>query len=102
MIINGRRYPNRLFGLVVSTLAEGLLPGEDAGTRALRLLRAAYVRMHLPPDGLGYGRRTLQQWADRVIDWRRRGLDLFVYFNNDMEGHAINDAKTLISLVAVK
>ena len=58
--------------------------------------------MHLPPDGLGYGRRTLQQWADRVIDWRRRGLDLFVYFNNDMEGHAINDAKTLISLVAVK
>jgi len=51
MIVNGRRYPNRLLGLVVSS---------------------------------------------------RRGLDVFVYFNNDMEGHAINDAKTLISLVAVK
>jgi uncharacterized protein YecE (DUF72 family) len=61
-----------------------------------------YVRMHLPPDGLGYGWRALQPWAERVIDWRRRGLDVFVYFNNDMEGHAINDAKTLISLVAVK
>src|SRR6202171_3762744 len=61
-----------------------------------------YIRMHLPSDGLGYGRRALQPWADRVIDWRRRGLDVFVYFNNDMEGHAINDAKTLISLVAVK
>src|SRR5713226_3265812 len=29
-----------------------------------------YIRMHLPPDGLGYGRQALQPWADRVIDWR--------------------------------
>jgi uncharacterized protein YecE (DUF72 family) len=58
-----------------------------------------YIRMHLPPRGLGYGARALQPWAERVIDGRRRGLDVFVYFNNDMEGHAIKDAQTLISLV---
>jgi uncharacterized protein YecE (DUF72 family) len=58
-----------------------------------------YVRMHMPPHGLGYGERALQPWADRVIGWRRTGLDVFVYFNNDMEGHAVRDAKTLISLV---
>src|SRR5882762_1085288 len=58
-----------------------------------------YIRMHLPPSGLGYGERALQPWADRVIEWRRQGLDVFVYFNNDMEGHAIKDAQTLISLV---
>jgi uncharacterized protein YecE (DUF72 family) len=58
--------------------------------------------MHLPPKGLGYGRRAQQRWADRIIEWRRAGLDVFVYFNNDMEGHAIKDAQTLTALVDAK
>jgi uncharacterized protein YecE (DUF72 family) len=58
-----------------------------------------YIRMHLPPRGLGYGKQALQPWAERIVDWSRRGLDVFVYFNNDMEGHAINDAQILISRV---
>jgi uncharacterized protein YecE (DUF72 family) len=61
-----------------------------------------YVRMHLPAHGHGYGKRTLEPWADRVVEWRDNGLDVFVYFNNDMEGHAIKDAQTLIGLVAAK
>ena len=61
-----------------------------------------YVRMHLPPHGLGYGKRALEPWADRVVEWRDNGLDVFVYFNNDMEGHAIKDAQTLIGLVGAK
>jgi uncharacterized protein YecE (DUF72 family) len=61
-----------------------------------------YIRMHLPQHGLSYGERALQPWAERVREWRSRRLDVFVYFNNDMEGHAIKDAKTLISLVAGK
>jgi uncharacterized protein YecE (DUF72 family) len=61
-----------------------------------------YIRMHLPPKGLGYGRRALESWAERVLDWHRRRLDVFVYFNNDMAGHAVKDAQTLISLVALK
>ena len=61
-----------------------------------------YIRMHLPPRGLGYGERVLQPWADRIIDWRRAGLDVFVYFNNDMEGYAVRDAKTLGSMVSAK
>ena len=59
-----------------------------------------YIRMHLPPRGLGYGERALQPWAQRVLDLTRQSLDVFVYFNNDMEGHAIKDARTLISMVA--
>jgi len=58
-----------------------------------------YIRMHLAPEGLGYGQRALQPWADRIIEWRRGGLDTFVYFNNDMEGHAIKDAQTLTALI---
>jgi uncharacterized protein YecE (DUF72 family) len=59
-----------------------------------------YIRMHLPPRGLGYGKRALRPWAQRVREWRAQQLDVFVYFNNDMEGHAIKDAQTLIALVA--
>jgi len=59
----------------------------------------AYVRMHLPSRGLGYGKRALQPWADRAGAWRARGLDVFVYFNNDMEGHAIKDGQTLKDLL---
>jgi uncharacterized protein YecE (DUF72 family) len=58
-----------------------------------------YIRMHLPSQGLGYGKRALQQWAERAADWTARGLDVFVYFNNDMEGHAIKDAQTLHHLI---
>jgi uncharacterized protein YecE (DUF72 family) len=58
-----------------------------------------YIRMHLPPQGLGYGRSALEPWADRITDWSRQRLAVFVYFNNDMEGHAIKDAQTLVSLV---
>ncbi|HKV32466.1 MAG TPA: DUF72 domain-containing protein [Candidatus Dormibacteraeota bacterium] len=61
-----------------------------------------YIRMHLPPRGLAYGRSALEPWANRVGDWRRGGLDVFVYFNNDMEGHAVSDAQALVSLVGVK
>jgi uncharacterized protein YecE (DUF72 family) len=60
-----------------------------------------YIRMHLPPSGLGYGERPLQPWADRIREWRRHNLDVFVYFNNDMEGHAITDAKALMELLGV-
>jgi uncharacterized protein YecE (DUF72 family) len=58
--------------------------------------------MHMPPRGLGYGRRALEPWAHRIIEWRRGTLDVFVYFNNDMEGHAIKDAQTLMELIAAK
>jgi uncharacterized protein YecE (DUF72 family) len=58
-----------------------------------------YVRMHLPPHGLAYGERALQPWAQRLLQWSGQNLDVFVYFNNDMEGHAITDAQTLLALV---
>jgi uncharacterized protein YecE (DUF72 family) len=61
-----------------------------------------YIRMHLPPHGLGYGERALQPWADRVREWRSQKIGVFVYFNNDMEGYAIKDAKTLSALIQLR
>ena len=61
-----------------------------------------YIRMHLPQRGIGYGSRALESWAERALDWKQSGLDVFVYFNNDMEGHAIKDAQALQELVGGK
>jgi uncharacterized protein YecE (DUF72 family) len=61
-----------------------------------------YIRMHLPANGLGYGERALRPWAERVLEWRSHRLDVFVYFNNDIEGQAIEDAQTLLSLLHLK
>ena len=55
-----------------------------------------YLRFHGPHAFAAsrYGARLLKPWALRVEEWLKEGLDVFVYFNNDIQGHAIYDAKT--------
>jgi uncharacterized protein YecE (DUF72 family) len=57
-----------------------------------------YVRRHGPTSRKYHGRydRTrLAADARCIRRWRRAGLDVFVYFNNDFEGHAWRNALTL-------
>jgi len=61
----------------------------------------AYVRLH-GPDGPYRGRydgRTLKQWADRFLDWRAGGLDVYCYFDNDEAGYAFENAVQLRRLI---
>lgn len=59
-----------------------------------------YVRFHGPSEFAAsrYGARRLSPWAARIRAWRRQKLGVFVYFNNDVHGHAVDDARTLKSL----
>ena len=63
-----------------------------------------YVRLHGPAaDHLyagSYSDDDLRWWRDRLDEWGRAGLDVFAYFNNDGDGHAVRNALTLRSLVA--
>lgn len=43
----------------------------------------------------GYGARALDDWAARIEAWLRRGLDVFVYFDNDVKVRAPFDALNL-------
>ena len=61
-----------------------------------------YVRFHLGDRGIGYRRAALETWAERVRRWRQDGLDVFLYFNNDMEGHAIKDGHALQRMLGVE
>jgi uncharacterized protein YecE (DUF72 family) len=46
-----------------------------------------------------YGADGLRPYADDLLAWARRGRDAYVYFNNDLGGHAVHDALTLLELV---
>ena len=63
-----------------------------------------YVRFHGPTAMKAayrgrYGRRRLSGVAERLAGWLDDGADVFAYFNNDYEGHAVADATTLRQLL---
>jgi len=53
-----------------------------------------YVRMH-GPTGAYHGKYEdfmLRKWADRIREWEGKLSEVYVYFNNDIGGHAIRNA----------
>jgi uncharacterized protein YecE (DUF72 family) len=59
-----------------------------------------YVRLHGDPaSGGDYQHAALEAWARRIDDWRSQRLDVFVYFNNDIGGYALENARTLRKLL---
>ncbi len=61
-----------------------------------------YVRLHLGPHGIGYPRRSLESWRDRISAWLNQGLAVYLYFNNDMEAYAARNALTLKELLGLE
>ena len=56
------------------------------------------------PGGRYHGRyppSELVGWSERLEAWRRRGLDLFAYFDNDIKSAAPVDAERLLALMGV-
>jgi uncharacterized protein YecE (DUF72 family) len=62
----------------------------------------AYVRFH--GSGARYGGRYTSQalaaWAGRLAEWSASGRPCYVYFNNDVGGHAPRDAARLREMIA--
>jgi uncharacterized protein YecE (DUF72 family) len=62
-----------------------------------------YVRLH-GPDARSlyagsYSEADLRWWAERARDWEAQGRDVFLYFNNDGDGHAARNALRLRQLL---
>ena len=78
-----------------------------SGARLPCVLRATapfvYARLHGPDTQSlyagSYSDDDLRWWSDRIREWDAQGRDVFVYFNNDGEGHAVRNALTLKRLV---
>lgn len=60
-----------------------------------------YIRMH-GPAGLyssKYTARQLQNLADKIKIWKKKVKEIYVYFNNDTEGYAVENATTLAKML---
>jgi uncharacterized protein YecE (DUF72 family) len=62
-----------------------------------------YVRMHGPePASMytgSYTNRDLRWWAKQITQWDDEGRDVWIYFNNDLGGHAVRNAMSLQELL---
>jgi uncharacterized protein YecE (DUF72 family) len=59
-----------------------------------------FVRFHYGKRGRNgnYSRTELEEWAKRIRDWRQK-VEVYVYFNNDWEGYAVENGKQLQRLL---
>lgn len=67
--------------------------------------QSIYVRFHGSEQQKYHGNYTdavLETWARRIRQWQRQDRPVYVYFNNDVGGHAVRNAQTLQQLLAVK
>lgn len=62
-----------------------------------------FVRLHGPDNqhmyAGSYSEADLRWWADRIDEWRLQTRDVYAYFNNDGDGHAVRNALRLRELV---
>jgi len=62
-----------------------------------------YIRGHGPTGEYKdrYPKKTLDSWAASIAKWRRKGLNVYCYFDNDQKSAAPKDAVKLIELAAM-
>ena len=59
-----------------------------------------YIRLHGDRDhGGNYADTVLIDWAKRIEDLAGKDGEVFVYFNNDMGGYAVENGKRLRELI---
>ncbi len=62
-----------------------------------------YLRLHGPSEhhlyADSYSDDDLRWWAERIKEWQSEGKEVWAYFNNDGEGHAVRNADTLKQFV---
>lgn len=78
----------------------------DSGSRfssaELVTARHIYLRFH-GPDGsyaTSYSRKILAGYASRCKEWTKKGHSVWAFFNNDIHGYAVKNAKTLKTMLA--
>jgi uncharacterized protein YecE (DUF72 family) len=94
------RHPSWLAGPIFEMLEHAgvalCIPYAPGLVREERLTASfAYVRMHRGEMGVGFGDGELDRCARSCSEILAKGADVYVYFNNDAEGHAIEDALRL-------
>lgn len=60
-----------------------------------------YIRMHGSKILFAseYSKKELRNLAQKIKQWQKKNLDVYVYFNNDAHGFAIKNAKELMEIL---
>jgi uncharacterized protein YecE (DUF72 family) len=60
-----------------------------------------WLKMHGPGAMFGskYSGEEMGELAREIKNWQSAGLDVYVYFNNDFQGYAVENAREIISLL---
>jgi len=71
-------------------------------TPRVRTADWTYLRLHHGSRGRdgNYSRSEIETWARRISQWRR-DTDVYVYFNNDWQGYAVQNARLLKGLLGL-
>lgn len=82
-------------GLVISQ------SGEEFPYSEMITEKNIYVRFHGPKKlyASSYSDAMLKEFAKKFKKWQKEGHEIWAFFNNDVFGYAIEDAKRLIKLV---
>lgn len=65
--------------------------------------RNIYIRFHGPNSlyGSSYSDEMLKEYAEKISVWKNEGYVVWAFFNNDINGHAISNAKRLQELIGL-
>lgn len=60
-----------------------------------------YIRLHGPVGKYNgsYSDEALQNWAEAALAWAEEGKTVYIYFDNDIGGHAVVDAQRLLKKI---
>jgi uncharacterized protein YecE (DUF72 family) len=82
-----------------------LVIAESCGYWSLKEVITAdftYIRFH--GEGGSYASKytdnELKIWANKIRKWQKSGIEIYAYFNNDVAGFAVENAKSLVDLVS--
>jgi uncharacterized protein YecE (DUF72 family) len=58
-----------------------------------------YIRMHGSKIMFGskYTKKEIEDLSKKIKNWLKQKLDVYVYFNNDFQGYAVQNAKELLT-----
>jgi uncharacterized protein YecE (DUF72 family) len=78
-----------------------LADGDRADSESRTCGELVYARLHgRAQDGFDYPETALADWAVRLRKWQAKGIDSYIYFNNDTNGFAVRNAEFLQKAVA--
>ena len=80
-----------------------VLSGANLPCHLVATTDLVYLRLHGPSHthlyAGSYSDADLGWWADRIREWLGQGREVYAYFNNDGEGHAVRNARRLREFV---